>query len=95
MAKHTSHSTLIPTAKKIAKLLKANGYFPYPGIINPKAGKGGTTRITIREELSRTVLIISSAGVQEVYLYGQIDINALYDILLADFENVTVRYRKS
>ena len=95
MAKQTSHSTLIPTAKKIAKLLKSKGYFPYPGIINPKAGKGGTTRITIREEASRVVLIISSAGVQEVYLYGQIDIVTLYDILMADFDNVVIRNRKN
>ena len=94
MAKHTSHSSLTPTAKKVSKLLKLYGYFPYPGIINPKSGKGGKTRITIREETNRIVIIISSAGVQEVYLYGVVDIDMLYDILLSEFENVTIRNRK-
>ncbi|MBF0136823.1 MAG: hypothetical protein H7833_15830 [Magnetococcus sp. DMHC-1] len=82
MAKNkTPHTTLIPTAARVARILRRAGLVPYPGPIDPKGGKGGTYRIKVTHDPGRIRIRVAAGGVQELYLYGPIDLAHLVNLL--------------
>nr|CRH06184.1 protein of unknown function [Candidatus Magnetococcus massalia] len=81
----TRHSTLLPGAARVAKALKKGGYLPHPGPIDPKGGKGGSLRIKISSDPSRTRIRVAGGGVQELFLYGEVEINAVWSLLSDSF----------
>lgn len=69
----TPHTTLIESAARVAALLRSAGFAPYPGVIDPKGGKGGIVRIRVRLEPGRTRVSVCGGGAQEILLYGAVD----------------------
>ncbi|OSM04818.1 hypothetical protein [Magnetofaba australis] len=76
----TRHTSLIPNAEKVVALLRKAGYKPHPGPIDGRGGRGAL-RIKIVAQPNRTRIIVSGGGAQEIYLYGPVDLQQLFEIL--------------
>ncbi|MBF0154475.1 MAG: hypothetical protein HQL64_12105 [Magnetococcales bacterium] len=79
----TPHTTLTPAAARVARLLRRAGLTPYPGPIDPKGGKGGTFRIKVSNDRGRIRIRVAAGGVQEIYLYGPVQLARVVEILAA------------
>ncbi|MBF0177395.1 MAG: hypothetical protein HQL63_11200 [Magnetococcales bacterium] len=85
MAKNkTPHTTLIPAAARVARMLRRAGLAPYPGLIDPKGGKGGAFRIKVTSDPGRIRIRVAAGGVQELYLYGSVSLDKVVSILVAE-----------
>ncbi|ABK44818.1 hypothetical protein Mmc1_2318 [Magnetococcus marinus MC-1] len=79
----TRHSTLTPHARRVAEVLSRSGFHPHPGPIDPKGGRGGVLRIKLSADANRTRVRVAGGGVQELYLYGQADLQQVERVLTA------------
>ncbi|MEO5367050.1 MAG: hypothetical protein H7831_12035 [Magnetococcus sp. WYHC-3] len=81
MARRTRHTTLIPTARRVHAALTAAGWRPHPGPIDPRGGRGGALRVKINADPGRTRIRVSGGGVQELYMYGPVDLQQVRQVL--------------
>lgn len=80
----TRHSTLIPAAARAVRALKKAGFAPHPGRIDPMGGKGGV-RIKLTAEPGRTRIRVAGGGVQELFLYGPVEMEQVAAALTEAF----------
>lgn len=79
--KSTRHTSLTDNGAKVCQLLKRAGFRPHPGPISARSGRGGALRVKISADQGRTRIRIAGGGVQEVFLYGTVELQHLVDIL--------------
>ncbi|MBF0138689.1 MAG: hypothetical protein HQL74_00265 [Magnetococcales bacterium] len=79
----TRHTSLTEKAALLCKALRKVGYHPHPGPINAKGRSSGDCRVKISSEAGRTRLRVTGHGVQEVFLYGPVDIAKIVSVIEA------------
>ncbi|MBF0195603.1 MAG: hypothetical protein HQL71_13660 [Magnetococcales bacterium] len=83
--KATRHTTLTDNGAKVFKVLQRAGFYPHPGHISGRFGRGGEMRVKITSECGRTRIRVAGGGVQEIFLYGSVDlklvVSSLSDVL--------------
>jgi hypothetical protein len=92
--KATRHTTLTDNGAKVCKILQRAGFYPHPGLIRGRSGRGGELRVKISADSGRTRIRVAGGGVQEIFLYGSVDlklvVSSLSDVLgRKAIENVT------
>ena len=80
----TRHSTLIPAAARVVRVLKRAGFAPHPGRIDPMGGKGAV-RIKLAVDPGRTRIRVAGGGVQELFLYGPVEMQKVAAVLVEAF----------
>lgn len=70
----TRHSSLTEKAALLCRALRKAGFFPHPGPINARGSGSGDCRIKISAENGRTRIRVTGHGVQEIFLYGSVDV---------------------
>ena len=80
MAGRTRHTSLTDAAGKVVKALRAAGYRPHPGRISARGGKGAV-RLKVSGDSSRTRIRVAGGGVQELLLYGDVELDHLLTVL--------------
>ncbi|MBF0453187.1 MAG: hypothetical protein HQL72_00035 [Magnetococcales bacterium] len=73
--KATRHTSLTDNGAKVCKALRRGGFSPHPGPISARSGRGGQLRIKVSSENGRTRIRVAGGGVQEIFLYGLVDID--------------------
>ncbi|MBF0144614.1 MAG: hypothetical protein HQL84_00830 [Magnetococcales bacterium] len=73
----TRHSSLTEKAALLCKALRKAGFHPHPGPINARGRGGGDCRVKISSDSGRIRLRVTGHGVQEVFLYGPVDLDRL------------------
>lgn len=88
----TQHSTLTETAKRAAKALRAAGFLPHPGVINPARSRS-CPRVTVTAEQNRVRIAVAGGGTQEILVYGLADKDEIIEALKRAFDEdqITVR----
>ena len=76
----TRHKTVTHSAALVYEALLAQDFFPHPGLLSPKGGRGGL-RITVTYEPTRVRIAVNSVGSQELLIYGAVDRDRLYAAL--------------
>ncbi|MBF0444150.1 MAG: hypothetical protein HQL68_01065 [Magnetococcales bacterium] len=83
--KATRHTTLTENGAKVCKILQRSGFYPHPGHISGRSGRGGEMRVKISADRGRTRIRVAGGGVQEIFLYGSVDlemvVSSLSDVL--------------
>ncbi|MBF0380717.1 MAG: hypothetical protein HQL69_06855 [Magnetococcales bacterium] len=72
--KATRHTTLTDNGAKVYKTLQRAGFYPHPGHISGRSGRGGQLRLKISSDSSRTRIRVAGGGVQEIFLYGSVNL---------------------
>lgn len=79
----TRHTSVTENAALLCKALRKAGYHPHPGPINARGRGSGDCRVKISSEVGRTRLRVTGHGVQEVFLYGPVDVAKIITVIEA------------
>ncbi|HIJ85572.1 MAG: hypothetical protein HW380_1458 [Magnetococcales bacterium] len=73
----TRHTSLTEKAVLLCRALRKAGYRPHPGPIDGRGRSRGDCRIKISSEPGRIRLRVTGHGVQEVFLYGPVELEKI------------------
>ncbi|MBF0369081.1 MAG: hypothetical protein HQL52_06460 [Magnetococcales bacterium] len=77
--KRTRHTTLTEKANQVSRALKKGGWLVHPGPIDARGGRGGDLRVKINAESGRVRIRVAGGGVQELFLYGPVELNRVVE----------------